>query len=117
MLDTLSLNCNCSMQQTILYKGTTPIFNFTVELDTSLLNLEETHIVFTSGNGVVDKTNTDITVGENLMTCSLLQADTLSFTGSQVNIQILGTMSSGQKVASTIMCLPISDTLMEGVGW
>ena len=115
MSTTLSLTCET--QQNILYKGTTPIFNFTVELDTSLLNLEETHIVFTSGSGVVDKTNTDITIGTNLMTCNLLQEDTLSFTGSRVNIQILGTMNNGQKVASTIMCLPISDTLMEGVGW
>lgn len=115
MGNTLSLNCN--VQQEILYKGTTPIFNFSVCLDTSLLNLEETHIVFTSGSGVVDKTNTDITIGTNLMSCSLLQSDTLSFTGSQVNIQILGTMSNGQKVASVIMTMPISDTLYEGVGW
>lgn len=115
MADSLTLQCN--MQQEILYKGTTPTFNFSVCLDTSLLNLEETHIVFTSGSGVVDKTNTDITVETNLMSCSLSQNDTLSFTGSQVNIQILGTMNNGQKVASVIMVMPVCNTLYEGVGW
>ena len=115
MADSLTVDCN--VQQEILYKGTTPTFNFSVCLDTTLLNLEETHIVFTSGAGVVDKSNTDITVSTNMMSCSLLQADTLSFTGSIVNIQILGTMSNGQKVASVIMTMPVSDTLYEGVGW
>ena len=117
MPDTLSLNCNCDMQQNILYRGTTPIFNFAVDLDTSLLNLEQTHIVFTSGSGVADKVGSDITIGENLMTCSLLQEETLSFTGTRVNIQILVTMSNGQKAASTIMYLPVFDTLVEGAGW
>lgn len=112
-----SLNLQCNTQQEILYKGTTPTFNFSVCLDTSLLNLEETHIVFTSGTGVIDKTNTDITIGTNLMSCSLLQEDTLSFTGSQVNIQILATMNNGQKVASIIMVMPVRNTLYEGVGW
>lgn len=112
-----SLTLQCNMQQEILYKGTTPTFNFSVCLDTSLLNLEETHIVFTSGSGVIDKTNEDIIVGTNLMSCSLLQEDTLSFTGSQVNIQILGTMNNGQKVASVIMTMPVQNTLYEGVGW
>lgn len=115
MTNTLSINC--SNHNNVLFKGTTPIFNFTVELDTTLLNLEETHIVFTSGSGVIDKTNTDITVSTNLMTCNLTQEDTITFTGTQVNIQILGTMSNGQKVASNIMCLPVYDTLIEGDLW
>ena len=116
-MNNLSLNCDCDTLQNILYKGTTPIFNFTVSLDISLLILEQTHIVFTSGSGVVDKTNTDIMTSNNLMSCSLTQEDTLSFTGTQVNIQILCTLNNGQKVASNIMCVPINDTLMEGSGW
>lgn len=115
MADSLTLQCD--VQQEILYKGTTPTFNFSVCLDTSLLNLEETHIVFTSGSGVVDKNNTDITISTNLMSCNLSQNDTLSFTGNQVNIQILATMSNGQKIASIIMTMPIFDTLYEGVEW
>ena len=112
-----SLNMQCNTQQEILYKGTTPNYNFSVCLDTSLLNLEEPHIVFTSGSGIVDKTNTDITVSTNLMSCSLLQDDTMSFTGNQVNIQILATMSNGQKVASIIMKMPVANTLYEGTEW
>lgn len=115
MNDLTTLNCN--IEQDILYKGTTPTFNFSVCLDTSLLNLTETHIVFTSGSGLVDKSGTEIIVGENSMSCSLLQSDTLSFTGTQVNIQILCTMNNGQKVASVIMTMPISDTLYEGAEW
>lgn len=66
---------------------------------------------------MVDKTNTDIIISTNLMSCSLLQTDTMSFTGSQVNIQILATMSNGQKVASVIMKMPVANTLYEGTEW
>lgn len=115
MADSLTLNCN--IQQEALYRGTTPSFNFSVCLDTSLLNLAETHIVFTSGSGIVDKNNTDITIATGSMSCNLLQEDTMSFTGSQVNIQILATMSNGQKVASNIMTMPVLNTLYEGEEW
>ena len=81
MAITCDLDCNKELD--VIFKGTTPTFNFNVCLDTSLVDIENTHIVFTSGRAVVDKSGDDIIIGEGVMSCSLTQAETMSFTGSQ----------------------------------
>ena len=101
----------------VIYKGTTPSFSFNVTLDTSIIDKENTHIVFTSGSAIVDKKGDDILVEDGCMSCSLTQEDTLSFNGNQVNIQILVSMDSGQKPASSIMTIPVSSALKGDVGW
>lgn len=109
------LTNDCNEELNLIYKGTTPTFNFSVCLDTALLDLANTHIVFTSGSAIVDKSNTDITIADGTMVCSLTQDDTMSFNGGQVNIQILATMNSGQKPASEIISIPVSSTLRRKV--
>lgn len=109
---------NCEQQSNVLYRGTTPIFNFNVCVDTTLIDLENTHIIFASGEGIVDKSGVgNIVLGDGTMGVSLSKADTLSFTGTQVNIQILVTMQNGQKPVSDIMVLPVADSLRGDTGW
>ena len=113
----IACDLNCNKELDVIFKGTTPTFNFNVCLDTSLVDIENTHIIFTSGRAIVDKSGNDIIIGDGIMSCSLTQEETLSFTGSQVNIQILVSMDSGQKPASSIMTIPVSSTLKGDVGW
>ena len=113
----IACDLNCNKELDVIFKGTTPTYNFNVCLDTSLVDIENTHIIFTSGRAIVDKSGNDIIIGDGIMSCSLTQEETLSFTGSQVNIQILVSMDSGQKPASSIMTIPVSSTLKGDVGW
>lgn len=113
----IACDLNYNKELDVIFKGTTPTFNFNVCLDTSLVDIENTHIIFTSGRAIVDKSGNDIIIGDGIMSCSLTQEETLSFTGSQVNIQILVSMDSGQKPASSIMTIPVSSTLKGDVGW
>ena len=113
----IACDLNCNKELNIIFKGTTPTFNFNVCLDTSLVDIENTHIVFTSGRAIVDKSGDDIIIGDGVMSCSLTQEETMSFTGSQVNIQILVSMSNGQKPASLIMTIPVSSTLKGDNVW
>lgn len=113
----ITCELNCNQQLDIIYRGTTPTFNFRVCLDTALIDQQNTHIVFTSGEGKVDKFGEEIMVGGDVLSCSLTQEDTMSFTGSQVNIQVLVTMKNGQKPASVISSLPVSNTLRGGEKW
>ena len=113
----LTCNMECDKDLELIYKGTTPTFNFNVCLDTTLIDLENTHIVFTSGPTIVDKSGSDITITDKVLSCNLTQEDTMSFKGNQVNIQILVTMTSGQKPASSIMTVPVSATLRGDEPW
>ena len=115
MAVTCDLDCNKELN--VIFKGTTPMFNFSVCLYTSLVDIENTHVIFTSGRTIVDKSGDDIIIGDGIMSCSLTQEETLSFTGSQVNIQILVSMDSGQKPASLIMTIPVSSTLKGDNAW
>lgn len=60
----MPITCNMSRDDelNIIYKGTTPTFNFNVCLDTALVDLANTHVVFTSGPIVIDKSGDDITI-------------------------------------------------------
>lgn len=113
----LCKSVQCSEELDLIYRGSTPEFSFDVCLDTSLVDKDNTHIVFTSGSGVVDKTGDDITYGEGTMSVLLNSDDTLSFTGSQVNIQILITTKNGQKPVSIIWAIPVSNTLRGDDKW
>ena len=114
----IACDLDCNTELNVIFKGTTPTFNFNVCLDTSLVDIENTHVIFTSGRVIVDKSGTDdIIIGDGVMSCSLTQEETMSFTGSQVNIQILVSMSNGQKPASLIMTIPVSSTLKGDNAW
>lgn len=106
-----SIDCKCNDSVDIIYKGTTPIFTFKLCFDTELLDIENTHIVFVSGSAKVDKSGDDLLTKDTLISCELTQDDTMSFNGSQVNIQILATLKNKQKPASEIVAIDISETL------
>lgn len=107
---------SCDKQQDIIFQGTTPTFNFNVDIDTSNLDLSNTHIMFTSGAGQVDKFGNDITVAENLLSCTLSQNDTMMFNANIINAQILATFSDGSKAASIIRTIPTS-AVLGGDAW
>ena len=113
----VSCKLDCNEQLNIIYRGSTPSFNFNVCLDTDLVDLENTHIMFTSGEGKVDKSASDIVISNGTLSCTLTQDETMSFTASQVNIQILVTMKSGQKPVSIIEVLPVASTLRGDEKW
>ena len=117
METTCNCNLDCNQELQMVYKGSTPTFNFNVCLATDEVDVTNTHIIFTSGPAIVDKTNQDIEVKEGMLSCSLTQEETMSFKGTQVNIQILATMINGQKLASVIITVPVSSTLLGGDAW
>lgn len=105
------MDCGCHDSVDIVYKGTTPTFTFKLSFDTSVLDIANTHIVFSSGSAKVDKSGDDLQTKNVLLACELTQEDTMSFNGSQVNIQILATTKNGKKPASEIVAIAISETL------
>lgn len=116
----LAVTCNldCSKDLDIVFRGATPKFNFNVCLDTDIIDLDNSHIMFTSGAGKVDKSGTDIVVEQQgVLSCSLTQEETMSFTANQVNIQILITTKNGQKPVSIIWAIPVSNTLRGDDKW
>lgn len=116
MVDTCKPNCDKELN--IVFRATTPVFTFNVCLDTTILDLQNTHIVFASGSSTVDKTGNDIViVNGTTLTCALTQNDTLSFNGDQVNIQILATLINGQKTASFVLAVPVNSTLKGNKSW
>lgn len=106
----------CDKQQNIIFQGTTPTFNFNVDIDTSNLDLANTHIMFTSGAGEVDKYGDDIFKGKQSLSCTLTQDDTMMFKGNTINIQILATFDNGTKAASVIKSIPTS-AVLGGEAW
>lgn len=113
----VTCDLDCSKDLDIVFRGTTPKFNFNVCLDTDIIDLDNSHIMFTSGSGKVDKSGLDITIEQGALSCSLTQEETMSFTGGQVNIQILITTKNGQKPVSTIWAIPVSSTLRGDDKW
>lgn len=107
---------SCDKQQNIIFQGTTPTFNFNVDIDTGNLDLTNTHIIFTSGSGEVDKFGDDITIGNKLLSCTLSQNDTMMFKGNTINIQILATFGGEVKAASIIRTIPTS-AVLGGESW
>lgn len=105
------MDCGCHDSVDIIYKGTTPIFTFKLCFGTDLLDIENTHIVFTSGNAKVDKSGDELQIKDAFIACELTQEETMSFNGGQVNIQILATLKNGQKPASEIVAIAVSETL------
>lgn len=104
----VTCNLDCSKDLDIVFRGATPKFSFNVCLNTDIIDLDNSHIMFTSGAGKVDKSGVDIVVEQQgVLSCSLTQEETMSFTASQVNIQILVSMNNGQKPASLIMTIPL----------
>ena len=92
MVIILAVTCNldCSKDLDIVFRGATPKFSFNVCLDTDIIDLDNSHIMFTSGAGKVDKSGVDIVVEQQgVLSCSLTQEETMSFTAtSNISTQL-----------------------------
>lgn len=106
------MTASCYSPYDIIYKGTTPTFNFNMKcVDVGTINLAETHIIFVSGTGMIDKVGDDIKITDNTLSCELTQGDTTMFMSNVINIQILVTFKDGAKAASVIKTIPTSAVL------
>lgn len=83
--------------------GTTPTMAFTIDFDTSLINLDETHIIFSCGKTEIDKSGSDIVLGDDYIRTTLSEDETNMFNNPQLNIQITITFSNGKIAKSDIM--------------
>lgn len=98
-----------------MYRGTTPTNTFrTGDLDLS--TADAVYITYKQrGKVIAEKTKADCTFGENSVSVTLTQEDTLNFSESDVLIQIRARFPDGRAVASNIIETPALAILKEGV--
>lgn len=98
-----------------MYRGTTPTNTFRTG-DIDLSTADVVYITYKQrGKVVVEKTKTDCTFGENSVSVTLTQEDTLKFTENDVLIQIRARFAGGRAIASNIIETPAMAILKEGV--
>ena len=103
-------------------RGTTPTHTFTLPDDLKTATLSAVYITYAQrGETVLEKTLSDVTNNNGVLTCTLTQADTLAFdvknqvcNCDKVNIQVRIKTSDGVAMASDIMPVPIRDILKDG---
>ena len=97
-----------------MYRGTTPLFEFTLPFSTELL--AEAYITFKQGsNVVVEKKMSECTCEGEKITVRLTQAETLEFNhGYKVDIQVRAKTIPGEALASDIIQTTVERILKEG---
>ena len=103
-------------------RGTTPTHTFTLPDNLKTATLSALYITYAQrGETVLEKTLSDVTINNGVITCTLTQADTLKFEVlnqhcgcDKVNIQVRIKTSDGVAMASDIMPVPIRDILKDG---
>lgn len=103
-------------------RGTTPTHTFTLPDNLKTATLSALYITYAQhGTTVLEKTLSDVTNNNGVITCTLTQADTLKFdvknqvcNCDKVNIQVRIKTSDGVAMASDIMPVPIRDILKDG---
>lgn len=103
-------------------RGTTPTHTFTLPDGLKTATLSALYITYAQrGTTVLEKTLSDVTINNGVITCTLTQADTLAFKvvdqycgGDKVDIQVRLKTSDGTAMASDIMRIPVQDVLKDG---
>lgn len=100
-----------------MIRGTTPILEFTLPFDCSLLT--EIYITFAQyGTTVLEKSMADCTCSGTLVTLSLSQEDTLKMKQDRMaiaEVQLRVRTKDGSALASNIMQIRVDRILKEGV--
>ena len=100
-----------------MIRGTTPILEFTLPFDCSLLT--EIYITFAQyGTTVLEKSMADCTCSGTLITLSLSQEDTLKMKQDRMaiaEVQLRVRTKDGSALASNIMQIRVDRILKEGV--
>lgn len=97
-------------------RGTTPTICYNIPIDTSLIDVS--YITFSqAGEEVFTKELHDCNLGENSLTVTLTQEETLklSCNGKRVEMQIRLRLNDGTALASNIMTVEVEKTLLDGV--
>lgn len=97
-------------------RGTTPTICYNIPIDTSLIDVS--YITFSqAGQEVFTKELDDCNIGENSLTVTLTQEETLrlSCNGKRVEMQIRLRLNDGTALASNIMTIEVEKTLLDGV--
>lgn len=103
-------------------RGTTPTHTFTLPDDLKTATLSALYITYAQrGETVLEKTLSDVTINNGVITCTLTQAETLLFSvrnharsTDDVAIQVRLKTSDGTAMASDIMRIPVTDVLKDG---
>lgn len=103
-------------------RGTTPTHTFTLPDDLTSATISALYITYAQGSKtVLEKTLSDVTINNGVITCTLTQAETLLFSvrnharsTDDVAIQVRMKTSDGVAMASDIMPVPIRDILKDG---
>lgn len=103
-------------------RGTTPTHTFTLPDNLKTATLSAVYITYAQrGETVLEKTLSDVTINNGVITCALTQAETLKFEVldqhcgcDKVNIQVRIKTSDSVAMASDIMSVTIMDILKDG---
>lgn len=103
-------------------RGTTPTHTFTLPDNLKTATLSTLYITYAQrGETVLEKTLSDVTINNGVITCTLTQAETLLFSvrnharsTDDVAIQVRMKTSDGTAMASDIMRIPVQDVLKDG---
>ena len=103
-------------------RGTTPTHTFTLPDNLKTATLSALYITYAQrGETVLEKTLSDVTINNGVITCTLTQAETLLFSvrnharsTDDVAIQVRMKTSDGTAMASDIMRIPVMDVLKDG---
>ena len=98
-----------------MYRGTTPTNTFR----TNQVDLSTADVIYITykqmGKVIVEKTKADCTFGENSVSVTLTQDETLRFSVHDVQVQIRARFADGRAIASNILQTPAKAILKEGV--
>lgn len=99
-----------------MFRGTTPTIVIKLNTDIDLPSCKQVWVTFDNGGKILTKSKEDIVFeGGRGMQISLTQEETLSFTGSSIDVQIRLLTDSDTALATPIKRLPVSRVLEGGV--
>lgn len=99
-----------------MFRGTTPTLIIRLNTEVDLETCKQIWITFDNAGKVLTKTKEDIEIeAGGRMKISLTQEETLSFTGSSIDVQVRLLTDSDSALATPIKKLPVSRVLEGGV--
>lgn len=97
-------------------RGTTPTYILTFSEQTlDLTEANHVYVTFRKGTKVLTKTGEDVEVYPKRVEIYLNQKETLSFSRGEVKVQVNWTSAGGQRAASVVKTIVLSEQLLEKV--
>ena len=97
-------------------RGTTPTYRLTFTEDSlDLTEANNVYVTFRKGAKIITKTGTDIEVAPKQIDIYLNQKETLLFSMGEVKVQVNWTFGGGNRFASVVRNIELSEQLLEKV--